>query len=88
MKIINIIYHRILFVKVNHLFKKKKFRFNNIFFIHIEYCHLHGICWQSIKSDKSLYDKMREYLNNLRLEIMDSLNENKMRTPTNEESGQ
>jgi hypothetical protein len=28
---------------------------------------------------------MREYLNNFRIEIMDALNENKMRTSTNEE---
>jgi hypothetical protein len=28
---------------------------------------------------------MREYLNNFRLEIIDALNENKMRTSTNEE---
>jgi hypothetical protein len=28
---------------------------------------------------------MREYLNSFRLEIIDALNENKMRTPTNEE---
>ncbi len=54
----------------------------------IEFCHLHGICWQSIKSDKSLYDKMREYLNNFRLEIIDALNENKIRTSMNEESEQ
>jgi len=29
---------------------------------------------------------MREYLNNFRLEIIDLLNENKIRTSTNEES--
>ncbi|CAF1027211.1 unnamed protein product, partial [Adineta ricciae] len=50
-----------------------------------EYCHLHGICWQSIKSDKSLYDKMREYLNNFRLEIIDALNETKTRTSFDEQ---
>jgi len=56
-----------------------------LFYFLIEYCHLHGIDWESIKSDKSLYDKMREYLNNFRLEIIDTLNENKMRTSMNEE---
>jgi hypothetical protein len=60
----------------------------NFFAFSIEYCHLHGICWQSIKADKSLYDKMREYLNNFRLEIIDTLNENKMRSSMNEESEQ
>ena len=41
----------------------------------VEYCRLHGICWQSIKEDKFLYEKMREYLNNLRLEIIEALKE-------------
>jgi hypothetical protein len=31
---------------------------------------------------------MREYLNNFRLEIIDALNENKMRTSMNEQSEQ
>ena len=57
---------------------------SNVFSI-VEYCHLHGICWQSIKSDKSLYDKMREYLNNFRLEIIDALNETKTRTSIDEQ---
>ncbi|CAF1077211.1 unnamed protein product [Didymodactylos carnosus] len=50
-----------------------------------EYAHLHGICWSTVKQDKSLYDKMKEYLNNFRHEIIDLLNENKMMVLMEEE---
>lgn len=52
--------------------KERETREKDLF---LEYCHLHGICWTSIKSDLCLYEKMKEYLTNFRQEILEGLNE-------------
>ena len=51
----------------------------------VEYCHLHGICWTSIKADSCLYEKMREYLNHFRHEIIDGLNGIRMQSSSRSE---